>query len=205
MEMSKGISAGLGTISQGEDALNATGQLNDGMSTLSDNVSSMVDGMADQLTGEQTTEDSASDDSGAAIQAVINQGSNVTVSSVVESMITKIFAQAGLDFETDYINPVSACFNATYFGTCVFIFVYIVSYATGVLLTRNQPLQNLEKRSRIKPALIQLLYALGLAICAGGIITFVISLISDMELPVMNTVVFPLSSKKTESCSITAA
>lgn len=228
MEMSKGVSTGLGTISQGADALDtgvaklsdnmtalstgtskltsglesvgsgitnlqagasklasgtgafsdkssslvsgadklsdATGQLNDGVSTLSDNVSSMVDGIAEQITGEQTSEDSTSANSGAAIQAVINQGSNVTVSSVVESLITKIFAQAGLDFEIDYINPVSAGFNATYFGTCVFIFVYIVSYATGVLLTRNQPLQNLEKRNKTKPALIQLVYALGLTI-----------------------------------------
>lgn len=192
------LASGAGVLSDkssslvsGADTLSdATGQLNSGVSALSDHVSSMVDSIAEQLTGEQSSAESSSADSGAAIQAVINQGSNVTVSSVVESLITKIFAQAGLDFETDYINPVSAGFSATYFGTCVFIFVYIVSYATGVLLTRNQPLQNPERKSRTKPALIQLLYALGLAICAGIIITLAISLISDMELPVMNTVVF---------------
>lgn len=191
-QLDEGVSAFAGnssTLVSGANALSeATGNLNSGVSTLSGSVSSMVDGIADQLTGESTNEQT--EESESSILFVVNQGGNVTVASVVESMITKLFAQAGLSFETEYINPVDAGFTATYFGTCVFIFIYIVSYATGVLLTRNHPLTITNNKSRIKSALIQLIYAAALSLCACGIITWVISMISDMQLPVGDTFLF---------------
>lgn len=191
-QLDKGVNAFAGnssTLVSGANALSeATGKLNTGISTLSGSVSTMVDGISDQLTGESTKEQSEEAES--SILFVVNQGGNVTVASVVESMITKVFAQAGLSFETEYINPVDAGFTATYFGTCVFIFIYIVSYATGVLLTRNHPLTVTSNKCRIKSALIQLTYAVALSLCACGIITWAISMISDIQLPVGDTFIF---------------
>lgn len=192
------INTGISTFADQADSLvsgastlsDATGQLNTGISTLSDKVSSMVGNVTKQLTEDTEASSETSETAEAPIHILINQGRNITVSSVLDSMITKIFAETGLDFETEYINPVSAGFNATYFGTCVFIFVYIVSYASGVILTRIHPIKVLSGERKTKPALIQLIYALGLSICAGLLITGIISLISTMDLPVMNTAVF---------------
>ena len=181
-ERSSMLVSGASTLSE------ATGRLDTGMSTLSGSVSSMVTGITDQLMGRSGAEKTS--DGTPSILFVINQGGNVTVASVIESMVTKMFAQAGLTFDTEYINPVSAGFTAAYFGTCVFIFVYIVSYVTGVMLTRNHPLKGAPDGGKLKPAFVQLVYAAMLSLCAGGLITGIISVISDMELLAGDTFLF---------------
>lgn len=59
-----------------------------------------------------------------------------------------------------------------------------------MILTRNQSLGEVSGSKKVKPALIQLGYAAVLAACAGGLITLIISLISDMDMPIADTFIF---------------
>jgi len=168
----------------------ATGQLDKSLSQISDTVSKLVEGSKEQLKDPNIQEKNTAGPDTASIVFILNQSKNTTIGTLMEYIMSAISAKSGIQFEMEYISQLPPGMGALYFGTCVFLFVYIASYAAGVVISRSHSFKALSGNKKRRAVLLQLAYIVGMAVCFGILITQIIVTIGDTELPILNTTLF---------------